>query len=183
MNIYPGTREKFTSRFPRRLSIQLQSSRVSVDSMSAGVHLWATTSAKGTPEGLDTRADPELERQSRASESLYPGFLPICPRNPANPALVTRNDAFKPAGGFSQAISANAARTPSGGGPYSSNWLLSFRGKKEFEIAPLRLRDALFMLSAMLYDNVENFGCAAARWLHIKRKLGRSERSTRTGNL
>lgn len=47
---------------------------------------------------------------SLARMKVYIRFLPICPRNPANPALVTRNDAFKLAGGFSQAIAANAVK-------------------------------------------------------------------------
>lgn len=69
MNIYLGTREKFTSHFPRRLSIQLQSSRAVRCRRVSTYEL--RRRQRDARRGL-TRADPTFKRQSRANESSYP---------------------------------------------------------------------------------------------------------------
>lgn len=62
---------------------------------------------------------------------VYNRFLPICPRNPVNPTLVTRNDAFK-LEDLAMRFSANA-RTPSSGEEFAIDYYYSAK-KEEFEI-------------------------------------------------
>lgn len=104
---------------------------------------------------------------------VYTRFLPICPCNPVNPTLVTRNDAFK-LEDLAKRFSTNA-RTPSSGGGFAIDYYYSAK-KKKFEL--LRLYSRMFMFFVVL--DIGNFGCAAAWWLRIKARLGRPERSMRT---